>query len=168
MTKPTVTPLTKHERSEIWTSAISAGARYDGPEGNHQIYRDVEQLLAKRQIFTTDQPGIRLFDAVAELAHHWRYPTGDFRYNLPEMAQVLRQMLNRVADVDVFDSAQWNPRGAEPIAHHVAFVQPIATQSSQWVCTCGHVDDSFGFTVAERFGQHLREQLALDPTGADR
>lgn len=153
--------LTQQERKDLWFAGVSAGAGYDGPEKDHELYRVVEDILKKRKALATNEDAVNLFDEIAGLANHWHHPSGDFRYDLRELAQTLRGVLKRLSGVDVLESELWNPRGAEPIPHQVAFTQAITSENTQWVCGCGHVGDSYGSTVATRFGEHLRQQQEL-------
>jgi hypothetical protein len=153
--------LTQQERKDLWAAGVSVGAGYDGPEADHELYRVVEAVLRKRKALATNEAGVHLFDEIAGIANHWAHPSGDFRYDLRELAQTLRQSLKRLTGVDVLESELWNPRGAEPIAHHVAYTQAITDHNTQWVCACGHVGDSYASTVATRFGEHLRRQHEL-------
>lgn len=109
----------------------------------------------------SDRPN--LLAEVTELAWHWRYPSGDFRYALPELAQSLREVIFRCTKRDPWEESEWKPRGPDRLAHAIVFTQATSSENTQAVCSCGHVMDSYGSTVAQRFGDHLRRVHEVTP-----
>lgn len=98
----------------------------------------------------SEQP---LLDAMTKLARHWRYPSGDFRYTLNELADTMRVVIKGATDVDIYGDEDDDPEGPHPLPlerHKVVFTQPITDHNTQAVCACGHVMDSYGSTVAQR------------------
>lgn len=154
--------ITERERNALWEAAIRAGNSNGGPAQATELIAELERILTARGALADDR-GLALLDGIIEIAQHWHNPSGDFRYDLRELAQVLRELIHRTVKIDVFDNPDWKPRGADPRSHGVVFTQTITDQNTQVVCACGHVTDSFGSTVAARFGEHLRKIAELRP-----